>query len=424
MGEPAWSNEEQTERLVMKHHLGMHDEIHNVYGLTWDKVVKEQFEKRNPDRRVFQMTRAAYAGLQRYTFGWTGDCGNGDDVSQGWGQLANQIPVILSAGLGLIPFTTCDITGYCGDIEDYPAMAELYTRWIQFGAFNPLSRIHHEGDNPVEPWLFGPEAEKNAKAAIELKYRLLPYIYTYAREAHDTGLPIMRPLFMEYPMDMETFSTDAQFLFGQELLVAPVVKKGARTKNVYLPEGTWIDYNNRKTTYIGEQWTTVEAPLSSIPMFVKQGSVIPTMPVMNYTHEKPVYPLIFEVFPAAKGEEASFTLYEDEGENLGYQRDEFAKTPVRFRTDEDGYHLSVGAREGKGYTVPGPRNFVFRIYLKTAPKGVTVQGTKVKKVKPERLEENMDSDTESLVWSWDKETGICSLRMPDRGEESQISLHI
>ena len=212
MGEPAWSNEEQTERLVMKHHLGMHDEIHNVYGLTWDKVVKEQFEKRNPNRRVFQMTRAAYAGLQRYTFGWTGDCGNGDDVLQGWGQLANQIPVILSAGLGVIPFTTCDITGYCGDIEDYHSFAELYTRWIQFGAFNPLSRIHHEGDNPVEPWLFGPEAEKNAKEAIELKYRLLPYIYTYAREAHDTGLPIMRPLFLEYPADMETFSTDGQFL--------------------------------------------------------------------------------------------------------------------------------------------------------------------------------------------------------------------
>ena len=107
MGEPAWSNEEQTERLVMKHHLGMHDEIHNVYGLTWDKVVKEQFEKRNPNRRVFQMTRAAFAGLQRYTFGWTGDCGNGDDVTQGWGQMANQIPVLLSAGLGIIPFTTC-----------------------------------------------------------------------------------------------------------------------------------------------------------------------------------------------------------------------------------------------------------------------------------------------------------------------------
>ncbi len=106
--------------------------------------------------------------------------------------------------------------------------------------FNPLSRIHHEGDNPVEPWLFGPEAEKNAKAGYRTEISFLPYIYTYAREAHDTGLPIMRPLFLEYPTDMETFSTDAQFMFGSELLVAPVVKKGARNKNVYLPEGTGL----------------------------------------------------------------------------------------------------------------------------------------------------------------------------------------
>ena len=375
-----------------------------------------------PDRRVFVMTRAAYAGLQRYTFGWTGDSGNGDDVLQGWGQLANQIPVMLSAGLGLIPFSSCDITGYCGDIEDYPAMAELYTRWIQFGAFNPLSRIHHEGDNPVEPWLFGPEAEKNAKAAIELKYRLLPYIYTYAREAYDTGLPIMRPLFLEYPMDMETFSTDAQFLFGRELLVAPVVKKGARTKNVYLPEGTWIDYNNKQTVYTGEQWTSVDAPLSSVPMFVKQGSIIPTMPLMNYTHEKPVYPLTFEIFPTQEGAQAAFTLYEDEGENLGYQRDEFVKTPIICSTLANGYELTVSAREGKGYTVPGPRNLLFRIYSAKAPKEVTVKGKKIKKTKPERLEENLENDTETVVWSWDKETGVCSVRMPDKGGNEQIMI--
>ena len=147
---------------------------------------------------------------------------------------------------------------------------------------------------------------------------------------------------------------DGQFLFGQELLVAPVVKKGARTKNVYLPEGTWIDYNNKQTVYTGEQWTTVEAPLSCIPMFVKQGSIIPTMPVMNYTHEKPVYPLIFEVFPAPKGEEASFTLYEDEGEDLGYQRDEFAKTPVRFRTEKGGYFFRLVPVKEKGMQCPLP----------------------------------------------------------------------
>nr|WP_235816446.1 TIM-barrel domain-containing protein [Bacteroides ihuae] len=423
MGEPAWSNEDQTERLVMKHHLGMHDEIHNVYGLTWDKVVKEQFEKRNPDRRVFQMTRAAYAGLQRYTFGWTGDSGNGNDVLQGWGQLANQIPVTLSAGLGLIPFVTCDITGYCGDIEDYPAMAELYTRWIQFGAFNPLSRIHHEGDVAVEPWLFGAEAEQNAKAAIELKYRLMPYIYTYAREAHDKGLPIMRPMFMEYPLDAETVGTDAQFMFGKELLVAPVVKKGARTKNVYLPEGKWINYNNKQTVLNGEQWTTVDAPLNVIPMFVKQGSIIPTMPVLNYTNEREVYPITFEVFPAQEGEIAQFSLYEDEGEDLGYQRDEFMKTPISFQTLAKRYELTLFAREGKGYQTPGKRNFVFAVYTSAVPKQITMDGKKLKKVKVAVFNESIEGNTESITWTWDKEAHVCKVKLPDVGVQKQVLIN-
>ena len=420
MGEPAWSNEEQTERLVMKHHLGMHDEIHNVYGLTWDKVVKEQFEKRNPDLRVFQMTRAAYAGLQRYTFGWTGDCGNGDDVLQGWGQMANQIPVLLSAGLGVIPFVACDISGYCGDIEDYPAMAELYTRWVQLGAFNPLSRIHHEGDVAVEPWLFGEEAEKNVKAAIEMKYRLLPYIYTYAREAYETGLPIMRPMFMEYPADLETVSTDAQFMFGSELLVAPVVKKGATNKNVYLPEGTWIDYNDKRTEYSGEQWTTANAPLNTIPMFVRKGSIIPQMPVMNYTDEKAVYPITFEVFPAAVGGETSFSLYEDAGTDLGYQRGEFMRTPVSCRTTEKGYVLEIGERAGEKYALPGERNLMFCIYTGQMPKEAFIDGQKVRKMKAEKLNEGIETEFKVTAWCPDKKQNLCMLRLPDDGLKHTI----
>ena len=189
-----------------------------------------------------------------------------------------------------------------------------------------------------------------------------------------------------------------------------------------LPEGTWIDYNNKQTIYTGEQWTTVDAPLSSVPMFVKQGSIIPTMPVMNYTHEKPVYPLTFEIFPAQEGAQAAFTLYEDEGEDLGYQRDEFVKTPIICSTLANGYELTVSAREGKGYTVPGPRNLLFRIYSAKAPKEVTVKGKKIKKTKPERLEENLENDTETVVWSWDKETGVCSVRMPDKGGNEQIMI--
>ena len=407
MGEPAWSNEESPERLVMKHHLGMHDEIHNVYGLTWDKVVKEQFEKRNPDKRVFQMTRAAYAGLQRYTFGWTGDSGCADDVTKGWAQMAGQIPVLLSAGLGVIPFTTTDISGYCGEIDDYPAMAELFTRWIQLGAFNPLSRIHHEGNNAVEPWLFGEEAERNAKAAIELKYSLLPYIYTYAREAHELGLPIMRPMVMEFPMDTETYSLDTQFMFGEEMLVAPVVKKSARSKNLYLPEGIWIDFNDKKSEFSGEQWMTVDAPLSKIPIFVRKGSIIPRMPVMNYTREQETYPITFEVFPAIEGESADFCLYEDDGEDLGYLRGEFLRTPVSCRTLTEGYEIEIGEREGSGYKIAGEREFIFRIYTDALPKAVTIDGVKAKKNK---------------VWNADKKVGECTLHIADDGKKHTIRL--
>ena len=407
MGEPAWSNEESTERLVMKHHLGMHDEIHNVYGLTWDKVVKEQFEKRNPDKRIFQMTRSAYAGLQRYTFGWTGDSGCADDVLKGWAQMANQIPVLLSAGLGVILFTTTDISGYCGDIYDYPAMAELFTRWIQMGIFNPLSRIHHEGNNAVEPWLFGPVAEANAKAAVELKYSLLPYIYTYAREAHDLGLPIMRPMVMEFPMDTETYSLDNQFMYGEELLVAPVVKKSARTRNLYLPEGVWIDFNDKKTEYAGEQWTTVAAPLDVIPMFVRKGSIIPRMPVMNYTRELKVYPVTFEVFPAVEGEKASFTLYEDDGEDLGYLRGEFLRTPVSCLTAADHYEIVIDQRQGEGYEVGDEREFIFNVYTDRLPSSVLVDGVKAKKGK---------------FWTSDKKSGVCTLHLLDDGARHVVRL--
>ena len=182
MGEPAWSNEESTDRLFQQHSIGSHDAVHNVYGLYWDKAVTEQFEERNPNKRLFQMTRSAFAGMQRYAFSWTGDSGSATAMRDSWEQFAAQIPMMLSAGMGGIPFITGDITGYCGEIDDYAEVAELYVRWLQFGLFTPLSRAHHEGNTAVEPWQFGLEAEQCARKAIELKYKLLPYIYTTSRE--------------------------------------------------------------------------------------------------------------------------------------------------------------------------------------------------------------------------------------------------
>jgi alpha-glucosidase len=423
MGEPAWSNEDAADRLYMKHYAGMHDEIHNVYGFTWDKVVTEQFYKHNPNKRVFQMTRAAYAGLQRYTFGWSGDSGNGNNVLEGWNQFANQIPVGLSAGMGIIPFWTSDISGYCGDIKDYNAMSELYVRWMQFGVFNPLSRAHHEGGNAVEPWVFGIEAENITRAAIELKYKLFPYIYTYAREAHDTGLPLMRALFLEYPNDSETFDLNGQFLFGRELLVAPVVEKGAVTKKLYLPEGEWINYNDGKTVYKGKQWITVEAPLDAIPLFIKKGAIIPSMPVMQYIHEKPNYPVTFDVYPDQIGKESSFVLYEDDGESRDYETGIFCKTKITALVNSSGFAININAREDKGYKPAGSRNYIVKLHTNRKPKSVLVNTSKIKKEKSEALNEKSLTDYEKLSYSWDGEKGIIYVKLPDNGQDYQIMVN-
>lgn len=421
MGEPAWSNEEDLDRLHMQHHIGMHDEVHNIYGLTWDKVVKEQFEKRNPNRRIFQMTRAAYAGLQRYTFGWSGDSGNGSNVLEGWAQLRNQVAIGISAGLGGIPFWTTDISGYCGDIADYPAMAELYTRWMQFGIFNPLSRAHHEGDNAVEPWRFGEAAERNSRSAIELKYRLFPYLYSYARVAHDTGLPLMRGLFMEYPSDAQALTVDDQFLFGEELLVAPVLKKGERVRRVYLPEGEWIDFHDPKQTYFGGEEIAYRAPLSVIPLFVKKGSIIPMMPVMQYIHERSDYPLYVHIFPHYEGETARFTLYEDEGEDLSYLENIASRTFFACTTETGGYNMEITPADN-GFRQSDHRNFILTFHLHQQPSQVIINGKKIKELKEKKLQERAENDFTTTGWSWNASTGECLVKIPDQRKKINITL--
>ena len=422
MGEPAWSNEEDVDRLFMKHYAGMHDEIHNVYGLTWDKVVTEQFEKNNPGQRVFQMTRAAYAGMQRYTFGWSGDSGNGHDVSDGWNLLAAQLPLAQSAGMGLIPFWTTDISGYCGDITDREAMAELYVRWMQFGVFNPLSRAHHEGDNAAEPWTFGEVAEKLSREAIELKYRLHPYFYTAAREAYDTGLPLIRALLLEYPDDPETANLNEQFLLGSHLLVAPVVEKEASAKRIYLPQGEWIDYKDKKTIYQGKQWITYPVSLETIPVFVKKGTIIPEMPVQQYIGEKKNAPVLFHIFPASTGRTASYELYEDDGETIDYKLDVFRKTAVKCTTHSDGFEIDLHTGDYNGFQQKGNRKTGISLHLDKAPKQILINGRKIKSIRRERFEAGWYDTNNNIYWSWDKTSGICHIQLPSNISIVNISI--
>ena len=328
----------------------------------------------------------------------------------------------MSAGMGLIPFWSCDISGYCGDITDYDSFKELYIRWLQFGAFNPLSRIHHEGNNAVEPWLFDDETEKICKSAIELKYQLFPYIYTYAREAYDKGWPIIRALMLEYPDDEQTVNLNSEFFFGSELLVAPVTEEGAAFKKVYLPKGEWIDFNDKKTVYEGKQWINYPVTISKIPVFVKKGAIIPMMPVMQYIFEKPAHPLILEIFPANDNHSATFDLYEDDGETNNYKKDIYCRTNIECDSKEKEYNLKINERESRGYAPPGERNYWIKLHLDQKPSGVLSGSEKLKSGKAEKIAASLNNDFSSSDWYWDKDLQTCFIKVPDKGKMIEITI--
>jgi alpha-glucosidase len=324
--------------------------------------------------------------------------------------------------MGGVLFWSCDISGYCGDITDYAAMSELYVRWMQFGVFNPISRAHHEGNNAVEPWLFGTEAEAICKKAIELKYRLFPYIYTYAREAYDTGLPIMRALILEYPNDPETFNLNSEFMFGKELLVAPVMETGAVSKKVYLPEGEWFDFNHPQKSFQGKQWIDFPVSLETTPLFIKRGSVIPQMPVMQYIGEKKNAPVWFDIYPAAEGHSASFTLYEDDGETNDYKKDICIKTDVKCTSAKGTWNVSVQRRNEKGQITETIRNFGIKIHLDQAPQSIVFNSSNLKQSSYDKLEKSWYEVAEKAVWSWDKQTNCCCIKWPDSGVSAEFTI--
>jgi len=331
--------------------------------------------------------------------------------------MANQIPLGLSAGMGLIPFWTTDISGYCGDITDYAEFSELYIRWLQFGIFNPLSRAHHEGNNAVEPWLFGEQAEKIAKASIELKYQLQPYIYTFAREAYDTGIPILRAMVLEFPKDKNTFTIDDQFMFGEALLIAPVVEKGVKKRNVYLPKGEWLDYNNPSVNYTGD--TTIEYPvtLETIPMFVKAGAIIPKSPIMPYIGALKNAPIILEIFPSDKMNQ--FELYEDDGETNNYKNDDFSVTRIESQETENRLTVVISAPQQQNFKTE-ERNFFLKIHVSDSPKNVEVNGIKIMSSDSSKVSDNTNTVFKQTSYFYDKDNQVLNIRIPDTKSRIEI----
>jgi len=335
-----------------------HAKNRNVFALLMARATYEGLERLQPNKRPYVITRAAYAGIQRYSTMWTGD------TNSTWEALALSIPMYSTLGLSGEPFVGGDVGGFMGR-----GNGELLVRSYQVSFLTPFCRNHKVIDGyDHEPWRFGKYYEDIIRKYLKLRYQLLPFLYTTLEESHRTGVPPFRPLLLNYQDDTATYNLDDQFMIGTDLLVAPVVKPDLTSRLVYLPRGTWYDYWTGKS-YAGGTAYRVEAPLEKVPMFVRGGAIISLGPEMNYTSEKPSSPVTFAIYPDEKGS-ATVTLYEDDGLSPGYRRGVFRRTTVNVERSGGGYVANVS--QPVGTYRPQARNFNFVIKTPELSRTVTV----------------------------------------------------
>lgn len=284
-----------------------HREAHNKYGHLMSKATYEGI-KNYSKKRPFVITRACYAGTQKYSTVWTGD------NQSFWEHLRMSIPMLLNLGLSGFAFCGTDVGGFSFDCTP-----ELLARWVQVGAFTPLFRNHsaiHTRDQ--EPWAFDKDTLDINRKYIKLRYKLIPYLYDLMWQGENNGLPIMRPLVLHYPEDKNTYNLNDEFLFGENILVSPIVEQGKIFSAVYLPDGQWIDYWTGEI-FTGSSTIIKDAPLDICPIYVKRGSIIPNYPDQSYIGEKNIEELILDIYPGS----CEYIHYEDDGESFEYKEGKY-----------------------------------------------------------------------------------------------------
>jgi alpha-glucosidase len=315
-----------------------HAKDHNVYGMQMVRGTYEGVKLLRPNERPFVLTRANYAGGNRYAAAWTGD-----NVAS-WDHLRMGLQMCMGLSISGQPFVGTDIGGFIG----MPS-GELFSRWLESAVFTPLMRAHSAIDAPnKEPWVYGDTFETVNRKAIEMRYTFLPYIYTAFYQSSLTGVPMMRPLFFDYPGDQDAVSNGDEYLFGDAILVAPVVWEGATERGVHIPPGIWYDYYT-DSMYTGPDFIHVSAPLDRLPIFVKAGSAIPTQQVVQYTDQAPIDTLTLNVYPTST--QVGSWEYEDDGRSYGYQNNEYMRRWISVRGVSYGEHVTLGNPQGK-YTPP------------------------------------------------------------------------
>jgi alpha-glucosidase (family GH31 glycosyl hydrolase) len=339
-----------------------------------------------PNERPYALHRNGYAGMQRYgSFLWSGD------VSSTWETLKTHIPIALNTGLSGIPYWGTDIGGFVPTPE---FTAELYVRWFQFGAFCPLFRCHGRTWKLRLPWGWntgdpGPVEIRNYNGAatpdssqlhdarvepicrkyLELRYRMLPYLYSAVRECATTGMPIMRALWLHFPDDPKAVECGDEYMWGRSILVAPVVENGATTRRIYLPRGTWSDFWTGEPVEGGRE---IDRPvdLETIPLYVRAGSILPLGPVKQFTGERVDEPLSVSIYPGA---DASFLLYEDDGASFNYRKGEWMGIQMTW----DDAHRKLNLRLAPGSRLLASGTKAVALQLGETKRSVTFEGKPV-----------------------------------------------
>jgi alpha-glucosidase len=376
-----------------------HRAIHNVYGMQMTRATFDGMTRLRPDERPFVLSRASFAGGQRYAAVWPGD-----NVSE-WMHFQATLPMLMGLGLSGFSFVGSDIGGFAG----VPS-PELFTRWLQAGVFYPFMRTHTTDGTPdQEPWSYGTRHEAINRRAIELRYELLPTLYNVMREASETGVPAMRPVFMEYPELPTSYGISDAFFFGGDLLVAPVLKEGASSRGVNLPPDDWFDFWTGARV-AGNRLLTVPVTLESLPIFVRAGAFIFRQPVVQHTGEMPGQPLSVWVYPAARSERS---LYEDDGHSLQYRQGQFMTRTFSQSRAAGSIEIVVGAPQGT-YR-PAARTLEFVIRVETPVNSVSVGGASIAKVPT-------GADYAKQATAWWVSDGFVRVKMPDRFEAVRLEL--
>ena len=365
-GVDAWwmdATEPENDALKgVKTYLGLGDFYRLTYPLMVSQAVYEGQRQTSSEKRVCILTRSAFAGQQRYgTINWSGDIGGT------WDSFKKQIVAGLDYALTGMPFWTTDIGGFfrpgSSQYTD-EKYHELLTRWYQWGAFNPIFRIHGY-QSETEAWKFGPQVEEDMREMLNLRYRLLPYIYSESWQVTHNGSTIMRPLVMDFNGDKTALNQQFEYMFGKAFLVAPVTQPDVSEWEVYLPEAAqWYNFWDGKRLGGGQSVKTT-APINKIPLFVKAGSIVPMGSYLQYTGQKAADTLEIRIYPGTDGK---FDLYEDEGDNYDYEKGNY--TIIPFVWDEQNQTLTIGDRQGNypGYL----KKRIFNIILVNESEGTGI----------------------------------------------------